>query len=157
MYENKFYYKSGRYSHYKIMIDDQIISMKNGRFAETRQVRDDNFSNFILHVTNVPAFTKGINEVFYTEHGLGEFRYVKDKDDHITISMDTDPTISNIQIINDYKGNQYAPYIFHFYFDPGEIPYRPIEARKPTPAMVWVMDVLQKIYDQWQKEQGGKE
>lgn len=157
MIEKDFVLNEFLFTRYQIEIRDNLIWIKY--FCQRNDFKgdpNDQFYHFCLDIRNIPELIKGIMQVFYGEYGITTFYEIKDNNDDISMSCNYEMVSpSEIYVRNRREDlNLEGPY-FKFVFNPNQVPTHPVEARIPTPAMVWVTDTLKKVYDDWNDKFGG--
>ncbi len=140
-------------STYRIYRERDTIYVENDDFPVSVEDQETLGRKFFMHIGNVPEVVEAVGFVFKTPPGRGEFKYVRNFNEEVVVSMLTEMSINDLELWTKRENEQSKT--LRFDFDRGQVAYEP-EKRKPTPAMVWVMKELTKEYKAWEKEQKKK-
>jgi hypothetical protein len=156
MFEKNFDVRKKYTSKYKLMVDMNIVWVKFRNLPNDYEGDwEQNLYHFCLDIRNVPELIKGIMHVFYGDYGTMTLYNIKEYNDDISIDCNYEMVSPRqLGMFNHRTDIGFEDQYVEFNFNYDEIPTHPIEARVPTPAMVWVTDTLKKIYDDWKENDG---
>lgn len=109
----------------------------------------NNYDTFHMHIKNIPALNKAILRVFRTPFRGRDMQDIVDNGETLCVYTDAEFGMNYIRIVNetDKKNRERFDITFE-----GELTHMDPDKRIPTEEMLWLTSTLQKIYDEWKKE-----